>query len=77
MYKYVLKQDLANVLRAMANADQASEKETGPGETLVEKGYHRGIQDTLVSVGFAFGLGPMIQHWRSDGPIWIEVEINE
>lgn len=70
-------QEIANILRAVANTDQASEKATGPGETLVEKGYHKGVQDALVSVGFAFGLGAMVSQDRQDGPIWIEIETNE
>jgi len=64
------RRDIANVLRAVANANEEAEEAHGADNEQ----YHKGVQSALVSVGFAFGLHQMVSRDRRDGPEWIEIE---
>ena len=74
--------DVANILSGLGSAEAAAEREQvdRPTEyelTEYERGRREGFKAALVAVGLSVGLGPMVRHWRSDGPTWIEVDGNE
>ena len=65
-------QEIANVLRAIANIDEEAQAAHGAG--VDSASYHKGVQSALVSVGLAFGLHQMVSRDRRDGPEWIEMD---
>ena len=73
------RREIARVLEGLGAADQAAKRANHdyPEEYNYLAGHHDGFQAALVAVGLAFGLGPMVRPWQSDGPIWIEGSTNE
>ena len=71
--------DVARVLEALGATDRAANRANHdyPEEHNYLAGHHDGFQAALAAVGLAFGLRPVSQHWRADGPVWLEVNAND
>ena len=71
------RRDMANVLRAVASADQAAALNQEEESTQCEDYYHKGFEAALIAVGLGFGLHQMVSRDRCDGPTWIEMETGD